>query len=360
MVRIDLRIDQAKGAPLCIGAGFVALDIVDGEMGSFLSLGGSCGNVMAILAWMGWRSRPVSRLGCDFAGDFVTEELAELGADMQYLVHDKTVSTPVVIQKFVDQANGERLHRFFSLSCPDCGRWLPRFQPVTLRQVAPLIEDDEVPLVLYLDRVTPSSLRLASWAHAAGALIVFEPPSVGNEHEFQRAVDLCDVLKFSTERLGHVPDLAPASHPKLVIETLGPDGLRVRWRGRWSHMPAFDTPAFKDAAGSGDWCTAGMIHRIAQRGSKGFEEMRKLDIEYGLRFGQALAALNCGFEGARGLMSNKSKTQVNRALRALQEKSSPPKTWLETQSPRRLSPDSDCGLCKPLDEVRPKKRISTG
>ena len=54
MTRIDLRLEKATGAPVCVGSGFVALDIVQGESGSFAATGGSCGNVMAILAWLGW------------------------------------------------------------------------------------------------------------------------------------------------------------------------------------------------------------------------------------------------------------------------------------------------------------------
>ena len=56
----------------------------------------------------------------------------------------------------------------------------------------------------------------------------------------------------------------------------------------------------RDAGGSGDWCTAGLIHRVGQQGAEGFRESPTEDIREALRFGQAMAAWNCAFVGARG------------------------------------------------------------
>ena len=55
----------------CWGVGFVAMDVVDVEGDRFAAVGGSCGNVMAILAWLGWTARPIARLGGDATGDFI-------------------------------------------------------------------------------------------------------------------------------------------------------------------------------------------------------------------------------------------------------------------------------------------------
>ena len=187
---------------------------------------------------------------------------------------------------------------------------------------------------------------------------MFEPSAISDERAFQRAVDVCDVLKYSNDRLGHVPDLAAANHPSVVIETMGADGLRVRWRKRWSRLPAFEASILKDAAGSGDWCTAGLIHTVGTKGREGLTSLRKTDIERGLRFGQALAALNCGFEGARGLMSAKQPEAINRALRALQEKASPPSNWTDFGNELDFAPKKICELCAPNKEKKSTHRIA--
>lgn len=70
----------------------------------------------------------------------------------------------------------------------------------------------------------------------------------------------------------------------------------------WLTLPAFEVEVFKDAAGSGDWCTAGFIYHIGQNGSAGLLNCNDDAIAAALQYGQALGALNCSFEGARGGM----------------------------------------------------------
>ena len=96
--------------------------------------------------------------------------------------------------------------------------------------------------------------------------------------------------------------------PLLEIETLGAEGLRYRSRIAgarthcWERLDAFEVTELRDAAGAGDWFTAGIIHRLAQQGSRGLMNTRPRQVEDALRFGQALAAWNCGYLGARGGM----------------------------------------------------------
>ena len=49
--RLDLL--SSGGGASCWGVGFVAMDVVDVEDDRFAAVGGSCGNVMVILAWFG-------------------------------------------------------------------------------------------------------------------------------------------------------------------------------------------------------------------------------------------------------------------------------------------------------------------
>ena len=60
-------------------------------------------------------------------------------------------------------------------------------------------------------------------------------------------------------------------------------------------MNAFPVTNLVDAAGSGDWLTAGIIQFIGQNTLKTPSQKK---LEYALRFGQALASLNCNFVGA--------------------------------------------------------------
>lgn len=300
----------------CWGIGFVAMDVVDVEGDKFAAVGGSCGNVMAILAWLGWTAKPIARLGSDATGDFIREELRGLGVDVASLSKEKGVRSPIVLQRFGTSRDGTRTHRF-SLTCPECGRWLPRHRPVTLAQSKSLARGDDAPDVFYFDRVSPASLQLAEMARSRGALVVFEPSSADEESKFQRAVDTCHVLKYSQERLGHLPDLRYAASPALIVETCGEAGLRYRWNDRWFELDAFPAKSTVDAAGSGDWCTATLIHRMGRTGARRFTRRTGAVVAAALQDGQAAAAVNCGFHGARGAMQALTLDELNERLSTL-------------------------------------------
>lgn len=348
MKRIGVRVDRAEDGPVCIGCGFVALDIVEGERGHFAAAGGSCGNVMTILSWLGWDSKLIARLGNDEAGNLIVGELEEEGVDVSRVARQTSITTPIVIQRFVTNKDGGRVHRF-SISCPECGAWLPRYRPTTIRQIEGVVSAESGPRAFYFDRVTPAALRMSKWARAKGSLITFEPSSIGDEGMFRRAVEDCDVLKYSKERLGHIPDLAATGQPKLIVETAGAEGLTLRWKGKWSRLPAFEVEKVRDAAGSGDWCTAALIHKLGNIGRVGLSRLRRADVEDALRLGQGLAALNCMFEGARGLMSNKDIASTNLGLRVLQERANVPDGWTVHRESYSTIPEKVCELCRPRE-----------
>ncbi len=349
MTRDGLTIKKAAGLR-CWGTGLVAMDIVATEMGEFATTGGSCGNVMAILTWLGWATTPVARLGDDVSGAFIRKELSAGGVDTRFVSHESAVQTPIVIQRFVTDRDGRQVHRF-SLTCPECGSWLPRHRPITLRDAEALRDSGQHPKVYYFDRVSPGALRLAKTARKKGALVVFEPSSIGDEEKIQSAVDLCHILKYSQDRLGHVPDLAVAPSPKLVVETQGEAGLCFRWRNRWTQLDAFEVNTLVDAAGSGDWCTAALIHQIGSQGANGLKNLRKGEVVAALRSGQALAAINCQYFGARGAMLVMTLRQLNSRLRQLTVQADGQPLENETVAPAGPEPPDYCRQCDPAASI---------
>ena len=354
MTRIDLQIRPAGDDVTVLGSGFLALDVVDGERGQFAAAGGSCGNVLTMLAWLGWSSAPVARLGNDPAGQFVCEDLEAFDVHLRHVQLAAAVRTPIVFQRFQEDGSGQRKHRF-SLVCPDCGAWLPRFRSVVLTHAAQVMIEAP-PRAFYFDRVSPAIIRLAEWVRNENGLVVFEPSSLGDEALFRRAIDACHVLKYSDERLGHLADLADARQPALIVRTCGSDGLKARWQGRWKLQSAFPVTRVVDAAGSGDWCTAGLIHMIGQNGAKGFVALPAGEIERGLRVGQALASLNCVYEGARGLMyAAGGLDHANKMLREVAGGSSVIHKPDATGADSNRSQPEICRLCSGVEAPRRAK-----
>jgi sugar/nucleoside kinase (ribokinase family) len=120
---------------------------------------------------------------------------------------------------------------------------------------------------------------MAEWAKKNGAVVLFEPSSIGEDSLFERAVDACDILKFSNERFRGGSELSRKPGPLLVARTMGADGLQARWKGRWSSFEPFLAPRIVDTAGAGDWCSVALLHVLAQKGSQGLRTPRRTDIE---------------------------------------------------------------------------------
>ena len=255
--------------PTCVGTGLIALDMVtNGDRGAAPRLwaGGSCGNVLTILSYLGWNSYPVARLGNEKAAKIIAKDMGEHGVDLQYISYDKSVNTPIILQRILTTPDGIPTHRFYWV-CPNCGNWLPRYRAILLQEVRELDGDLPEMSCFYFDRVSAAALYLAEKARDQGALVVFEPATIKEDNQFEKAMSVCDVLKYSNEHMKNFDQFTYESSAPIVIETLGAEGLRYRLRGNgkcddWKLLSAFRVTNLKDAAGAGDWCTAGVVDML--------------------------------------------------------------------------------------------------
>lgn len=264
--------------------------------------GGTCGNVCANLAHLGWKCYPLTDLGDDDPGRRFCRDLERFGVRVDLIRHLDDLETPVIVHHIRQTPTGA-VHSFSS-RCPSCHRRLQYYEPVPLAHVEDRLESVPVARVFFFDRDSDGSLLLARRCREQGALVVYEPNYAGKESLFDEAMAVAHVLKVSRERLKDVVDRPSVSIPRLVIETHGAQGLRFRDQrngpGEWVRLPALPVAVVRDAGGSGDWCTAGIVHRIGQGGIEGFTRAPEAELVEALRFGQALGAWNCAFEGARG------------------------------------------------------------
>jgi fructokinase len=216
--------------------------------------------------------------------------------------------TPVIILRLAQDKTGAYRSRF-EWRNPRSGDWLPRYRPLPksfAARVSPHLPDAKI---FYFDRAEPSSLMLASAMREKGAVVFFEPSSSRDDILFTNCLAVSDIVKYSAERIGTPPRNPNGISPRLEIQTLGERGLRYRVKagssttpGRWRHLAAFSVDSFKDATGCGDWCSAGILDRLCAHGRDQFMQLDEADIVRGISFGQALAAINCEYEGARGPM----------------------------------------------------------
>lgn len=307
--------------PYIAGTGLFALDVIirlDGSK-AVPRPGGSAGNVLSILAALGWGASPVGVLGDDMAGRAIRHDFERVGADIRLLLGSMARCTPVIFQHQLDRqaCNNEATHRF-TFACPTCGgrrrpHWDDDPEFVDVRADLPPAS------VFYLDRPTQLGVAIAEQYASRGTVVVFEPSAVGEDLDlFVRAARAAYIVKYADERLG---DLG-AYHLRpdgVEIQTRGSHGLRFRAGTpdrSWTYLPAFRLPFVHDTAGAGDWCTAGMLYELFSTTRTAWTADQEV-IEYALTFGQALSTLNCMTEGARGLLSGWSPDQIVKGARTV-------------------------------------------
>lgn len=302
------------------GTGLIALDVLlqDENAAIYTALGGSTGNVLAILAYLGWSSFPVAHIGHDPAGINLLKEFKSLGSDTRFLVSQRNAQTPVIYQWPGDE---EKTHHF-SFACPLCGSKRKFFDYGLSQDLVYAVKETLTkPKVFYFDRITPLALKLAEIYRDRGAVIFFEPSEIrGDAEEMRHALALTHILKYADDRIFSLQSF-DLSKVAVEIQTLGAKGLRFRAPSlttEWVYLPAVGVPYTVDTAGAGDWCSAGLLYELFSEGNALSSALFRYNRLYSaLRFGQALSALNCMYEGARGMMYVKSSSYLIRAAKTL-------------------------------------------
>lgn len=311
--------------PKVFGTGLIALDLVvgpDPESPVRAWAGGTCGNVLSILAYLGWDAYPVARMNHDVASDRVRADMKGWGVHVDWADCAPTTHTPMIVQEIRRKRDGRTDHRF-SWSCPHCGKWLPSFKAITVDAVERVRPALVSASVFFMDRLSRGALALAAEASARGAVVVFEPSSKSTDKLMAEALAIAHVVKYADHRLANVSGVMGSDSAVLLeVQTLGHRGLRYRHRlGRapstWMHLKAIPAPRLADSCGAGDWCTAGLIAKATSGGQSGLRRTGARGVRSALRYGQALAAWNCGFEGARGGMYVVSRPAFKRQIASL-------------------------------------------
>lgn len=311
-----------------VGTGLVALDIIiNGDLQKKVRYlaGGTCGNVLAILSFLGWDSYPVGRLASSRASKLISKDLMKWGVHLDFLNISPTGDSPVITHKIHPKMRSSSDHTFSS-KCPLCNAFLPRYKAIKNTQATIVKEKINSPTIYFLDRLSRGAIELAKVFLSTGALVVFEPSSRANDHLFLEALEIAHVLKYSNERFGKMRRRYRRVIPLLEIETFGARGLRFKSSlGKckvrdWRSVPAMKISNVKDSAGAGDWTTAGIIDRLVGRGLEGVKKATTRDVLEALRFGQTLAAWNCAYEGARGGMYSLNRKQLLKNIKNLSGK----------------------------------------
>ncbi|MFC0318747.1 MULTISPECIES: carbohydrate kinase [Olivibacter] len=291
--------------PVCIGTGLVALDVVisnEHDVPAQFWAGGSCGNVITILSYFGWKCFPIARLSNNVAAEMLLQDLHKWNVKDDLITATSDGSTPIIIHRILRDKEGAPKHKF-EFRNPEDGSYLPSYKPCLAKSVKGLVERIPASNVFYFDRINRGAIDLAKSYKGNGAIVFFEPSSAKDIKGFNECLEITDVVKFSNDRISDYDKMYPIGRVPLEIQTMGESGLKFRLKGEseWTHLESYSIDNVIDSAGAGDWCTAGIIKTLFYKNNSSFP-INKDDIVKALRFGQILSAINCTFEGARGLM----------------------------------------------------------
>lgn len=309
IMNVKINYLSSDNTSVALGSGLVALDVILNGSPSTpakLCAGGTCGNVLSILSFLNWDSKPIARLKNDVAAVELVKDLSKFNVSTSLISTLNDGSTPVIIHRILKDKFGKPKHKF-EFKIPNTSDWLPQFKSVLKLSVNKIIENQPLTNVFFSDRATPSTLDLAKYYKSKGALIVFEPSSLKPDKCFDELLKISNIVKFSNERIVNYSEVFPIPNSDLEIMTLGDKGLKYRLKSdksnSWKIIAPFHlSNDLIDSAGAGDWCSAGIINQLGYNGVKSFVESSEDDIQGALKLGQALGVLNCSFNGARGMM----------------------------------------------------------
>ncbi len=300
--------------PVCVGTGSVSLDIIHTNNNNKILYrgGGPCGNVLTVLSYFGWDTYPVTRLGLDYEGELVMEDMEEWGVDTRFVLGEHNPS-PRILQ-YITKTDPPS--HSFHVRC-EHGFWVPRPHPFTVKHFAEITPKLPATNVFFFDESTTSALQMAKHFKKLGATIYFEPlifkPHNGVSDECVRVADI--VKHCEGQSIGNEHD---AFDIPLEIVTNGAKGLRYRagfHSDSWKSLGVYPASRLSGAAGSGDWLSAGVISMLS---GVPVHKVSAKKLHNAIRHGQALSTLNCGFLGARGIMYNVSRNKLQDMVRSLQ------------------------------------------
>ena len=287
----------------CIGAGLVSLDILMRGYEETVSykVGGTCGNVLMILAYMGWDCYPVARLNGSDQSKMMLDDMRSHGVHTDFVSTLDDGATPIIIQHNIIDKDGNPTHKFTFQG--NRGSLHLDYKPVMKKTAIKVLDELQfLPSVFFFDRVSAATVSMAEHFKSRGCLVFFEPSAKAKETDFNKAIIYSDIIKFADQRLLDV-SFTEAYRNKLFIQTLGSKGLRFNFHGKgWVSLPPVLNDNIVDTSGAGDWTTAAFLNEMAKAGITTVDELTGEKVKQFLSIAQEKASRSCSYEGARGMM----------------------------------------------------------
>lgn len=270
-------------------------------------VGGTCGNVMCMLAWLGWDSLPQACLDDSSEGLRMAEDLKRYGCDCRFVTNLPDGGTTLLRCTHKRAADGT--HTMSVRSGSPGGSRFPKHHYLRVKDEAPafIAALDSAPDVFFFDDPAAGHRLIAEALKSRGTLVYFEPSRLSKSAD-RHAMEVSDIVKFSGELIQE----APLSGPRqLFIQTLGSSGLRFSLHGApWVSVPPAPCKQVVDWEGAGDWTSAVFIHTLFRDGFSGMSSLTEESVRNALTTAQTVAARSVGYLSSKGLIHAQEAKEI--------------------------------------------------
>ena len=285
-----------------VGTGLLCLDIIHNNRDVILMNGGTCANVLTVLAQLGEEVTVlIPRYNTDDQKEFFYKTLEEMDVNCVYYCKTKK-NIPRIIEVY-----DEKKRHLFYTKCWKCEKDLLGNRFITQKEaeiLMPQIMDNDV---FFTDRISSGIKYIAREYMSMNKKVIYEPNSARNLKAVIEMSKLANVVKFSTDRIsletaGIILEQCAEGALELVIATQGEKGMSFCYRidnknfSEWIEGPNIEFMQIKDTSGAGDWLTAGFLHFWSQAGYS-LDKDVIFDI---LKRALDLSAICSRIEGAQG------------------------------------------------------------
>ncbi len=269
--------------------------------------GGAPANLAVAAARLGAKTAFVGRVGRDSFGDSLRRTLEQNGVDVSGLSADPMQHTTLAVVTLDE--SGERSFSFYRDPSADVNL---RFEdvPEALLRETRILHFGSVSLTAEPSR--SATLQAARAARAQGALVSYDPnyrASLWPDEDtavaqMLEALPLADILKVSDEELPLLTGTTDpvsgsaalaAKGPRLVLVTLGPDGVFYRFGALTGRIPGFKVKV-GDTNGAGDTFFGATLSQLVRLGS--LDTLTQEALERALRFANKAASITTSRHGA--------------------------------------------------------------
>ena len=269
------------------------------------SVGNTCGNVAAILPYLGVQTYPIVHLDQSEQGYLIKDDLQRYGADVRFVQNSANGGTTLLrCTHKRDKMTGEHTTSFRATSP---GSRFPRRRFMRVRDEAPAFMEnlDFVPDIFFFDAAEAGLRYLASELRKKGTLVYFEPESDADKAKFLKAVEVSDIVKFSHEKVGNLDFVAPNSD-KLFIRTMGAEGLEFNLCGQgWVKIDPVPNDNVVDWEGAGDWTTSQFIACLCEKDMLSLAQMTVESLRICLEVACSTASRSVSYMGSKGMISDR-------------------------------------------------------